>query len=171
MHIHCAMSPDSRHPHDICTSQHIDPTKHMYLFRPLVRFPGQYCKLNETVCGACSSCSEWNPTQNKRHCTSPHKQVVAKTSHASWPSRRRDVVSERWSESTSQYSTVQHSAQEDGGCVNRFVAIYRKVKKEEEKNRERWREKNLRIPSFAAKVTRTVHSCIRPISKRKRRRR
>jgi hypothetical protein len=39
-----------------------------------------------------------------------------------------------------EHITVQHSAQEEGGCVNRFVAIYRKVKKEEERNRERWRD-------------------------------
>jgi hypothetical protein len=36
-----------------------------------------------------------------------------------------------------EHSTVHHSAQEDGDFVNRSVAIYRKVKNEEEKNRER----------------------------------
>jgi hypothetical protein len=158
----------------------------MYQFRLVVRFPGQSCTLNETLCDARSNCGEWNPTQNKHHYTSPHKQVMAKlgysrawlscavsgrTSHASWPSGRggRGECSKRTM--AREHSTVHHSAQEDGGFVNRSVAIYRKVKKEEERNKERWREKNLRIPSFAAKVTRTVHSCIRPISKRKRRRR
>jgi hypothetical protein len=45
-----------------------------------------------------------------------------------------------------EHSTVQYSAQEDDGSVNCLVAIYRKVKEEEERNRERWREKKSANP-------------------------